>query len=176
MPLGAQYFLRPLRYLVALGFPVVFPFLVLLVISKSYLESLKSAHRIKVLLLDPQHSERIVAESFIERATHTLEEVMENNMAQSPSHASTPASSGASTPQGAKVSMYGSRDALRRQKEDDDLQPQWTGAQLRMLDNLATVDKMNKHFAWFPDILTGHGTIICRAPMFGDEYVLSCSS
>lgn len=178
---------RPMRYVVAFGFPVVAPIFFLYMLSKSWMESSKSSKRIKLLLVNPQHSPMLNDPSFSERVSSALQDLVEAQMAQEP--ASLPASapetpSRSATPQtsapavGAPKSLStsfvktdGSTVTKSKSKaKSDKLQPNWTEGQLRMLENLNQgLPQMKKHIAWFPNERNAHGTIICRAAFFGEE-------
>lgn len=152
----------------AFGFPIFIPLVFLFFLGRFSIEKHRSARRVKVLLLDPKHQEKMHLASFSDRANMALEEVMEASMPVGPPSAATtePPSLSSSRPQSPSTSQS-SRKAVASQH--DKHQPHWTETQLRMLDNLATIPQVKKHFAWFPELRNAHGAIICRHPVFGTE-------
>lgn len=177
-----------MRYVVAFGFPVVAPMFFLYMLSKSWMESSKSGKRIKLLLVDPQHSQMLSDPTFAERVSSALQDLVDAQMAQepmslpasapgTPSRSATPQrdkSAGVSGPKSLSTSYVkadGSTLTKSKSKvKSDKLQPNWTDGQLRMLENLNQgLPQMKKHIAWFPNERNAHGTIICRAAFFGEE-------
>lgn len=170
--------------MVVFGFPVIIPLIFCFFLTRFYIEKHKSTRRVHRLLLESRHQERMHAEGF----SSALEEIMEASMPQGPpdssavpSRSESPMNSAAAASTGALPKPTSGENASGQQqndtattttKSDKHHQPLWTDAQVRMLDNLATIPQVRKHIAWFPEMRNAHGAIICRHPAFGTEWVL----